>query len=81
MDRYLKEQAADTKIGALQWWKVNESRFPRVALMARQYLGVPATSASPERLFSSVGLVKTDICGSLLDSTIIDIMWAKENTD
>ena len=28
-----------------------------MARMTRQYLAVPATSASPERLFSSVGLV------------------------
>ncbi len=34
------------------------TQFPRLARMARQYLAVPASSASPERLFSSVGLVK-----------------------
>ncbi len=34
--------------------------FPRLARMARQYLVVSATSASPERLFSSVGHVKSD---------------------
>ncbi len=34
--------------------------FPRLARMFRQYLAVPASSASPERLFSSVGLVKSD---------------------
>jgi hypothetical protein len=31
-----------------------------------------------ERLFSSVGLVKSDLWGSLLDSTLIDVMWAKQ---
>ncbi len=36
------------------------------------------TSASPERLFSSVGLVKSDLRGSLLDTTLIDVMWAKQ---
>jgi hypothetical protein len=35
-------------------------------------------SASPERLFSSVGLVKSDLRGRLLDSTLIDVMWAKQ---
>ena len=39
---------------------------------------VPATSASPERFFSSVGLVQTDLCGSLLDTTMIDLMWVKQ---
>jgi hypothetical protein len=32
---------------------------------------------APERLFSSVGLVKSDLRGRLLDSTLIDVMWAK----
>ncbi len=46
--------------------------------MTRQHLAVPATSASPERLFSSVGLVKIDLWGRLLDNTLIDVMWAKQ---
>jgi hypothetical protein len=41
------------------------SQFPRLARMVRQYLVVPARSASPERLFSSVGLVKSDLWGRL----------------
>jgi hypothetical protein len=45
--------------------------------MARQYLTVPATSASPERFFSHVGLVKTDLWERPLDTTMIYLMWAK----
>jgi hypothetical protein len=52
-------------------------QFPRLTRMARQYLTVPASSASPERLFSSVGLVKSDLRGRLLNTTLIDVMWAK----
>ena len=36
-----------------------------------------ASSASPERLFTSVELVKSDLRGSLLDTTLIDVMWDK----
>jgi hypothetical protein len=32
---------------------------------------------SPERLFNSVGLVKSDLWGNLLDTTLIDVMWVK----
>ena len=61
------------------WWKQHVQELPRVARMVRQqHLAVPATSASPERLFSSVGLVKSDFRGRLLDSTLIDVMWAKQ---
>ncbi len=46
--------------------------------MTRQYLTVPDTSESPKRFFSRVGLVQTDLCGSLLDTTMIDLMWDKQ---
>jgi hypothetical protein len=42
----------------------------------RHHLTVPAISASPERLFSSVGLVKSDLRGRILDNTLIDVMWS-----
>ena len=42
------------------WWTQHVQEFPRLARMVRQHLGVPATSVSPERLFRSVGLVKSD---------------------
>jgi hypothetical protein len=54
------------------------SQFPRLARIARQYLAVSVRSASPERLFSSVGLVKSDSWGRLLDTTLIDVMWANQ---
>ncbi len=53
------------------------SRFSHLVNMDRQYLTVPASSESPERLFNSVGLVKSDFRGRLLDTTLIDVMWAK----
>jgi hypothetical protein len=56
------------------WWKQHQQEVPRLARMVRQYLAVPASSVSPERLFSSVGLVKSDFRGSFLDTTLIDVM-------
>ena len=53
--------------------------FSRLVRMTRQYLTVPATSVSPERLFSSVGLVKSELRGRLLDTTLIDVIRAKKS--
>jgi hypothetical protein len=66
------------------WWKQHQQEFPDLdrmvfSRMARQYLTVPATSVSPERLFSRVRLVQTYLSGSLLDTTMIDLMWAKQS--
>jgi hypothetical protein len=62
----------------LMWWKQHIQEFPRLVRMTRQHLAVPATSASPERLFRSVGLVKSDFRVRLLDNTLIDVMRAKQ---
>ena len=59
----------------LMWWTQHQQEFPRLVRMTRQYLTVPSSSVSPERLLSSVGLVKSDVWGSLLDTTLIS-HWA-----
>jgi hypothetical protein len=71
----VQQVAKDTD--PLMWWKQHQKEFPRLVHMTRQYLTVLVNSSSPERLFSSVGLVKSDWRGSLLDTTLIDVMWAK----
>ena len=78
LNAYTRVQQVPLDTDPLMWWKQHVQEFPRLARMARQHLAVPATSASPERLFSSVGLVKSDLRGSLLDTTLIDVMWAKQ---
>ena len=52
----IKFQIQDGASGATDsWWQAHTTDFPNVAVMARQYLGCPATSASRvERLFSQV---------------------------
>ena len=78
LNAYTRVQQVPLDTDPLMWWKKHVQEFPHLVRMARQHLAVPATSASPERLFSSVGLVKSDLRGSLLDTTLIDVMWAKQ---
>jgi hypothetical protein len=54
----------------LMWWTHHVQEFPHPTRMTRHHLTVPATSPSPERLFNSVGFVKSDLWGSLLDRTL-----------
>jgi hypothetical protein len=37
----------------LEWWKINEHQFPRLACMACDYLAIPATSVPSEQVFST----------------------------
>ena len=75
---YIQVQQVSNDTDPLMWWNQYQQEFPDLVRMARQYLTVPATSASPERFFSRVGLVQTDLRGGLLDTTMIDLMWAKQ---
>ena len=61
------------------WWKQHLEEFPHLDRMTRHLLVVP--SVSPERLFISVGFVKSDVWGRVLDitfATLIDVMWGKQ---
>ncbi len=75
---HTRVQQVPLDIDPLMWWNQHVQEFPRLTRMARQHLAVPATSVSPERLFSSVGIVKSDLQGRLLDYTLIEVMWVKQ---
>ena len=68
-----------TEEDALVWWRENEAKFPNVAVMARQYLGCLASSASVERLFSQVGIAFAAKRKCASDSTLRDIAFAQAN--
>jgi hypothetical protein len=46
---------SDDPQAPLAWWAKHEDEFPRVMLMARQFLAIQAASADIERLFSKAG--------------------------
>ncbi len=39
----------------VEFWKVNEQKFKPLAMLAKKYLGIPASSAAVERIFSISG--------------------------
>ena len=45
---------------AMIWWLEHKEQFPNLEVMARQYLGCPAISATVDRLFSKVGIAFSD---------------------
>src|SRR5271154_4664885 len=66
---YFSLPCADEKTEPLEWWKMNESQFPNLACMARDYLVIPATSIPLEQSFSLSKNLITDKRNRLLGKT------------
>jgi hypothetical protein len=56
IQRYLEHPTEDRKSDPLEWWKLQAVRYPKLAILARRYLAISASSASSERLFSRLKL-------------------------
>ena len=59
----------------LEWWKVKQHQFPLLAALAKKYLGVPATSAPSERVFSTAGLTIANLRTRLLPDTAAELVF------
>lgn len=55
LSQYLLEAPAPIPTDVLEWWKVNCTRYPRLSVMARDFLAMQATSVVPEELFCGRG--------------------------
>lgn len=44
-------------VDVIEWWKNNQTTYPCLAKMTRDFLGIPATSVPTKRLFSKAGLI------------------------
>ena len=79
--KYLDLPEVPMETDILVWWAANEAEFPNLSVMARQYLGVPATSASAERLFSIAGRVYDDLRQGMAPEMLEERMWAIINCE
>lgn len=64
----------------LQWWQRNKTNFPRLYGVARFIFSIPASSAGPERLFSSAGRLvhfRPNMRAEMVD----EILFLKSNID
>lgn len=80
-ERYLEMAVVPMETDVLEWWAANEINFPALSVMARQYLGVPATSASSERLFSIAGRAYDDLRQRMNEDMLEMLMWARVNRE
>jgi hypothetical protein len=66
---YITENTISSKINPLEYWKNNEYKYPILAILARRFLAIPATSASIESTFSIATNIITKNRNRLLPMT------------
>ena len=50
-------ERCDPNVNHLKCWKENSIKYPRLSVLAPQYLSIPGTSIPSERIFSTTGLL------------------------
>lgn len=74
---YKKEPPIDTTANPLDWWKAKHIAYPLMAVVARKWLAVPASSAASERLFSTAGLTVTKLRNRLGADRVSTLVFLK----
>ena len=73
VDAYFSEKRSN--IEPLQWWKLNQHRYPNLKVLAQRYLAIPATSTPSERVFSSAGNTVVPNRASLDSGTVDELAF------
>jgi len=77
--KYKMEQHLDRNGEPLEWWRQNDKRYPNLAQLAKKYLGIPATSAPCERVFSTSGNVVTEKRSRLDPENVRNLVFLNYN--
>ncbi|KAJ8266447.1 hypothetical protein GJAV_G00130530 [Gymnothorax javanicus] len=59
LEAYLLTGNIDSEEDPLIWWQQHQSQYPRLSVLGKKYLCIPATSSPSERLFSTGGNIVT----------------------
>jgi hypothetical protein len=86
LEKYLAEdtEPEDNKFDILGWWKVNSSRFPVLAHLARDVLPIPVSTVASESVFSTSGRILDDFRTSLtpfmVEALVCTQDWLRRTT-
>ena len=74
---YLDEAQIAPTADVLKWWWQNKKKYPRLYMMARQVLAVPACSSGVERLFSKLARNYDDSQKNRTLDNMCDLLFAR----
>jgi hypothetical protein len=80
LDKYLPEDCEDPdeKLDVITWWKLNASRYPIIAHMARDVLAIPISTVASESAFSTGGRILDDFRSSLTPFMVEAIVCSQD---
>jgi len=77
---YLLPKSSKTNRNApLHFWHEHATKFPYLAIIARRYLGMPASSGSVERLFSIAGAIARSRRAKINVETVEKLLCLKDS--
>ena len=76
---YMDDKIIEADSCILKWWRDNKTRFPKLARAAQNILGVPASQAYSERLFSRAGNIVTEKRTCLLCHRVEQLCFLSAN--
>lgn len=68
-------------VDVLAWWAAHATKFPNLATLARFVFAIPASSAAPERNFSTAGYLVAERRSRLSPSNVENILISHSNYD
>jgi len=71
---YILENCIQLDEDPLNWWRINERKYPILSMISKHLLSAPATSVASERIFSKAGhilnLKRASLGSSLVDQLV-----------
>lgn len=78
-DHYIKARALNFEADPLIWWKEEQHRFPKLYIIAKKKLHIPATSVPCKRIFSKAGQIYTEKRNRLEPKKLNEILFLQHN--
>jgi hypothetical protein len=78
---YLQSDTIDSDSDPLVWWRQSAVTFPMLAVVAKKYLCIPATSVASERLFSGAGQIVTPLRNRLDQENVNKMLFLSKNLE
>ena len=79
VSQFKREPPINANESPLMWWKTHSDKYPTLALVAKKYLCIPATSVPSERVFSNAGDIVTAQRSCLKPKHVDMLIFLKKN--